>query len=291
MHLPGIEWASLANGKVIVAASDRSWVSSVRGPWAAAMTGPGSLSTTRHLLDGAARSGWAAARSAAPLAMAPAAALPPGAPRAPEPPFTVARWAHRLCGFYRTTSATPRLMRAAAERFARAGRSALEQWALTKAREERGHDTLVLRDLRALGFDAEATVAALVPAVPAALVQYFERCALADDPIGAVGYAYALERLALEVDDGYIARVEASLPRGVRATRCLRVHSAAGSDQEHVEETVELVATLSAAERRAVAVACHETAIICYGAEPLDDETLERRLSPFKRAAALAVRA
>jgi hypothetical protein len=284
MHLPGIEWVSLANGRVIVASSERSWVTAARGPFAAPMTGPGSVPTTGHLLDGAARTGWAAAPRASFVTMGPQAAPNPGAQRAPQPPLTVARWAHRLCGFYRTTNATPRLMREAAERFARAGRGALMEWALTKAREEQGHDTLVLRDLSALGYDAEAVALAIVPEGPAALVQYFERCALSEDPIGAVGYAYALERLALEVDEGYIAAVEASLPRGVMATRCLRVHSAAGSDRKHVQETVELVATLSARERAQVAIACHETATICYGAAPLEQETLERQLSPFEHS-------
>jgi len=267
MPVPGMEWVALGH-HIVVATPDRSWLCarSPAGPWARPMTGPGSAATTRMLLDGAARAGWAAAR------------------RSPEPPFSVPRWVRRLAGFYQTTHATPPLMREAAARFRAAGRASLADWAETKAREESGHDELVLRDLRALGYDAEATVAALVPAIPAALVAYFERHARAADPVGCVGYAYALERLALEVDEGYVARVEAALPAGVRATRCLRVHSASGSDRRHVEETVALVASLSAEERTAIARACYEAAVICYEpreGEALADESLERRLAPL----------
>ena len=269
MHLMGIEWAALASGMTVVSTAERSWVhtSILRSPFARPMTGPGSLLTTRNLLDAAVKLGWAAAR------------------RIPEPPFTVSQWVYRLAGFYQTTHATPLLMREAAERFARADRFPLAWWAENKAQEEHGHDELVLRDLRALGFDANAVVAVLAPPIAAGLVRYFERQVCAEEPVGCVGYAYALERLALEVDEGYIARVEAGLPRGVRATRCLRVHSATGSDRKHVQEIVELVATLSPAERTRIALACYETAVRCYESgegEPLAEEALELRLASLK---------
>src|SRR6185503_2553531 len=137
------------------------------------------------------------------------------------PPLTKARWAWRLCGSYCTTHATPGLMAEAAARFGATGRAALARWAEQKAREEQGHDRQALRDLAALGYDAERAVAALVPPTAAALVRYFTAAVRAEDPIRCVGYAYALERLALRQDAAYIKRIEAMLPPGVYATRCL----------------------------------------------------------------------
>lgn len=267
-----MEWAAVTTDLVVVATSERQWVHrpGAWGAFARPMTGPGSIPTTRALLDAAARTGWAAA-GAQPTA----------------PPFTQLRWAYRLCGFYRTTHATPPLMREAAARFAAMGRPALAAWAETKAREEQGHDTLVLRDLRALGLAAELVVERVVPAIPAALVRSFERLVRAPDPTACVGYTYALERLALEVDSAYIDRVEQSLPPGVKATRCLRVHSGVGSDPAHVDETVALVAELPGEERAAIARACHETALLCYAPredEPLAEETLERLFQPLHTA-------
>lgn len=264
-----MEWAAVTTDVVVVATSQHQWVhpAGAWGPFAHPMTGPGTIPTTRALLDAAARTGWAAAgRTGGAL------------------PFTVLRWAYKLCGFYRTTHATPPLMLEAAARFTEMGRPALALWAETKAHEERGHDTLVLRDLRALGLDAERAIEEVVPAIPAALVRSFEALVRTPDPTACVGYTYALERLALEVDAGYIDQVEQSLPAGVRATRCLRVHSGVGSDRAHVDETVALVAGLSGEDRTRIARACHQTAILCYAPredEPLADETLERLFGPL----------
>jgi len=176
-------------------------------------------------------------------------------------------------------------MREATKRFQKQGRTALAEWASTKAVEETGHDTLALRDLHALGYEAEALVAAVFPPRVAALVAFFERQVHADDPIGCFGYTYTLERLAIELDEKYIQGVEAVLPPGVRATRCLRVHSGVGSDPRHVEETVEVVAALPPEERMLIARACYEVAVLCYeprGGEPLAEESLQELLSPYK---------
>lgn len=272
-----IEWAEVAPGRVVVATADRAWVhapvfTGQPDPFAIAMDGPGSLATTRRLLDGAI---GAAGR---------------GAPRpAVGPALTPARWAWRLAGYYRTTHATPLLMAAAAERFAAAGRDALAAWARDKVREETGHDRLALRDLAALGYDSDRLVEHLAPPTAAALVRYFEaRVREDDDPIGCVGYAYALERLALERGADDIAAVEAMLPPGVVATRCLRVHSATGSDAAHVEDIVRLVAGLAAPERARVARACYETAAI-YCTPPaggfITEEALVASLSVFANGA------
>lgn len=290
-----MEWAEVVPGCIVVATADRIWLhtpvfNGQPDPFALPMEGPGSVETTRQLLDGAI--GAAGRRKPAPAPQqAPSQTLQQAPPQAPQgtPPLTPARWAWRLAGYYQTTHATPRLMAAAAERFAAAGRDALAAWARDKVRDEAGHDRLALRDLDALGYDAARLVDALVPPTAAALVRYFEARVLEDDdPIGCVGYAYALERLALERGARDIAAVEAILPRGVVATRCLRVHSAAGSDAAHVDETVRLVTQLTAGERTRVARACYETAII-YCTPPangfITEEALVQRLSALANGA------
>jgi hypothetical protein len=268
-----LQWAEVAPGRVVVATADRVWMhapvfSGQPDPFALPMDGAGSLETTRLLLDGA---------------IGAAGRVAPGP--AVRPSLTPARWAWRLAGYYQTTHATPRLMAAAAERFAAAGRTALADWARDKVREEAGHDRLALRDLAALGYDSVRVADDLAPPTAAALVRYFEARVLHDDdPVGCVGYAYALERLALERGASDIAAVEAILPPGVMATRCLRVHSATGSDAAHVEETVRLVAGLEAPERIRVARACYETAAICCTPPTggfITEEALTATLSAF----------
>lgn len=271
-----IEWAEVAPGTIVVADEDRAWLHarSIGGgsePFSMPMQGPGSLATTRNLLDGAVGAGQ---RS-----------VVLGAPGEPPPPLTELRWAFRLAGYYHTTHATPSLMEQAQARFAAAGDDSLAHWAETKAREERGHDELALRDLRALGYAAEELVSVVRPAIAMALVSAFTDWVLGPDPVYCVGYAYALERLAMTRGPDYLARVEAVLPKGVLATRCLRVHSGSGSDARHVEETVAMVAGLAAENRAKIALACYETAALCSMSPKgghLTEDALQHVLAPLK---------
>ena len=248
-----VEWARVAPDRVVVAAADGAWVhrpdrAGLSDEFQAPMTGRGSPATTAWLLDGSIGAASSGRRS------------PAAAPR-----LTLVRWAWRLAGYYLTTEATTRLLPEAARRFRAAGRTALAEWARVRAREERGHDRLALRDIVSLGYDPELVVSRLRPPASVALVDYFTRAVReASDPIGCVGYAYALERLALEKTADDVAAVEASLPPGVNATRCLRVHSAIGSDASHVADTLAMVARLPPAERTAIARACYETARLFY---------------------------
>jgi pyrroloquinoline quinone (PQQ) biosynthesis protein C len=136
-----------------------------------------------------------------------------------------------------------------------------------------------------MGYHAEELVKAIVPSAAITLVEYFTRSVQNSDPIDCVGYSYMLERLSLRVAEEYIQRVEALFPPEINATRCLRVHSSVGSDTEHVEETVEMVAELSERERTRVALACYETALLsfCPPREGyLSPEQLQELLKPFK---------
>ncbi|PCC71278.1 hypothetical protein SAMN02745121_00818 [Nannocystis exedens] len=201
------------------------------------------------------------------------------------PPLTATRWAWRLAGLYHLTHSTPTLLGLAAERFAAAGRSVLANWARERAREESHHDRLALRDLRDLGYDALRVVERVRPATAIRLVEYFERSVHAFDPIGCVGYAYAIERLAMTVREPDIRAVEAILPAGTRATRCLRVHSAAGSDGDHVADTLLAVARLTVGEQTRIAEAARDTAVLCFTpapAGPPSDLDIEALLAPCR---------
>jgi hypothetical protein len=184
---------------------------------------------------------------------------------------SAANWSYRLAGYYHTTHATQRLLPVIARRFASFGRELPALWAQRKMTEEAGHDQLALRDLTELGYHAEGVVRAFVPPRAAAWVALFEQLAAAADPVGCIGYAHALERLALLRGPAEISAIERGLPAGVNATRSLRAHSALGGDTHHVRTNVELAAALDADERRTIANACYLTARI-YFDPSLDDD-------------------
>lgn len=273
-----IEWVRIKPNTVVVATAERAWIhcpnsfdgldlTSEGDPFTLTMQGAGSLETTRNLLDGV----IAAAQNSLPRV-------------AQRPPLTPARWAWRLAGYFHTTHATPPLMAEAAARFAEAGRTELAEYAQSKVEDEGGHDQLALKDLRALGYDAEAVVAKLIPPTAAELVDYFARSVRAENPIGCLGYAYALERLATTNGQEYLRQVEAILPAGMRATRCLRVHSAVSADAQHVEDALQIVASLPAEDRLRVALACYETARICCSPPSgghITEAELQEHLSEF----------
>jgi hypothetical protein len=56
-----------------------------------------------------------------------------------------------------------------------------------------------------------------------------------------------------------VAAIERLIPAGIKATRCLRVHSAIGSDAGHVAESIAFMATLPLDHRAATARATYET--------------------------------
>lgn len=229
--------------------------------------GPVSERATRRLLDGALAAVWNARRRT----------LPEG------PPLTPTRWIWRLVGYVHLTRSTPELLRTAAATFERRQQRSLAAWARTRAREEQGHDVLALRDLRAMGVEPWHAVAVLRPHPAQALVEWFRAAATAADPLPCVGYAYAVERLAMGTSAEDIRAVEACLPAGVRATRCMRVHSGVGSDADHVADTVTVVASLPAPERAAIARAVFEATLVCTTPPPaghLADSAIEARLRP-----------
>jgi hypothetical protein len=167
---------------------------------------------------------------------------------------------YRLAASYQTTHATPEVMRYVAERLRAAGDIQVADHCLHVADEETGHDRLVLKDLEALGIRAVEFVRDVRPALPVALVQLFRRHARSDNPIAVLGYIYVLERMALFQTRAMIDAIEAIVPPGTMATRCLRVHSAVGVDANHVSESIEVISRLRCEDRISIARTIFETA-------------------------------
>ncbi len=264
----GLEWARIAEDAVLVASAERAWLHRPHpgpetDPFAGPMTGQGAVETTRNLLDGALGIAGERFRDAE------------------TAPFTLTQYAWQLVGGYHSTHATPRLLRAAEARFRAAGRADLAAIACWEWRNETGHDELALRDLEALGYSRSAVVRTAMSAWTAAVVAYADRCVAGEHPVMLFGYAYALERRAVCTTREDVQAVEALLPPGVKATRCLRIHSAIGADVRHVSGSVEKIARLPAEDRALIARAAYETATILFSGPdpPVSEETLRQLLA------------
>jgi hypothetical protein len=263
-----LEWLEISTELTLVATATRAFLHAPQGfgvdPFRAPMRGEGAPETTHWLLEGAIIAAGRAFHAPPSASSSDSSTNEPVRSGAPH-------WAYRLAGYFHTTDATRRLLPLVARRFAESGRHTLSSWAEQKLSEEAGHDQLALRDLSELGYRAHGLVRAFVPPRAGAWVALFEQLAKAEDPVGCVGYAHALERLALLRGAAEVRAIEQSLPPGVNATRCLRVHSALGSDPYHVRTNVTTTAALSADERRAIAKACYLTARIYFDPALNDD--------------------
>ncbi len=230
----------------------------------------GTASHTRQLLAGALVAGLQSGHREA---------VAPAPPRA----LSLERYVYSLTGSYQTTRATPPTMRHVAQRFRAEGNDRVADHCLRVADEERGHDLLALKDLEALGIRSAALVAKVQPPNTVALVGLFRKLAEGATPISVLGYAYALERCALFQTPESIAAVEAIIPPGTMATRCLQVHSTVGTDARHVEESREFVARLGGTDRADIARATFETAVIMTTPDGYPgDEAFREMLAPYR---------
>lgn len=269
------EWAEVAPGKVIVAAAERAWIHTpprfpFPDPFSRAMECPGTVATTRWLLDAAMAAAEREVGSAIP------------------PRLTRTRYAWNLVGYYVTAHAAPPALLDSAERFAASCRRDLESLTRHMAKEETGHDRLALSDLEALGYDAEALVAAERPRKAQVMVEALARIAEGAEPVQIFGYCYALERAALRIRRDTIQALESLLPEGRGATRCIRVHSAIGAEARHVERLVQSIAALPAADRILITRGVYQTTRV-LASPPHEwqhsESDLERRLIPFHSTA------
>lgn len=268
------QWVHLDGGQLLLATRKGAWLQGVdlaAGLFTAPMppSVPGTLESTRHLLDGAI-----------------AVAQLTGGDRG-IPPLRPARWAWHLAGQWYCAHHSVALLPEVIERFERDGRGDLAAFARLKLDEEQGHDQYPLADLRTLGYDAEAAIAS-VPPVPAvaAAVQYARDCVRGPRPVEFLGYVYALERRVLQVPRDWASELDRALPVGARAASGVRLH-ADEFDQAHVAGAVRFVSGLPAEDRAAIAVGAYRTTVICCasppGSNPGDDE-LEQWFSRFALA-------
>jgi pyrroloquinoline quinone (PQQ) biosynthesis protein C len=198
-------------------------------------------------------------------------------PAAQESP-NLLRYIYALAGAYHTAKDTPRNLLRAAERFKEIGRPEVTAYLEMRAREETGHEQLVLKDLRALGLPAERIVANLVPVGIKPLCDLFDRFCFEDYPIECVGFSYCSERIAALKPKAEVDAVQSLFPDGVDATRFLRSHSSLGSEVSHVEETIEFVASLPAEDRISVVQATYETALLMASGRQLESSESEAQI-------------
>lgn len=248
-------------------------------PWDASpcqemLMASGDLALTRQMMAGAFYAGLSqradAAKDTSTAIMA----------RAPS----LLHYIYRLASSWQTTHATPPTMRRVSQRLMARGQNKVAAHCFEVAEEESGHDTLALMDLAALGLPAQAFVDRFAPENAVALVAQFTRFADSDEPIAVLGYAYTLERLALFNTETSIAAIERLIPVGVNATRCLRVHSAVGSDAGHVAESLEIIAALPAPDRAAIVRAVYVTTRLQSAATPdyPGDDAMRALLDEFE---------
>src|ERR1051325_784566 len=184
-----VEWAQINDRQVVVATEDRMWVHELdqngeQDPFAEPMDGPGSLATTRQLLEAAWCAGFPGADS---NRVAPRKSLP--------------RYVWELIGFYHSTSNTPQTLTEAAARFREADRSDLDTFARRFARLEAGDEKMAVADLEALGYQAEALIRCCPPPPSTvASVDRYRSLARGPEPIEVFGYCYALERASLALN-------------------------------------------------------------------------------------------
>jgi hypothetical protein len=174
-------------------------------------------------------------------------------------PISLTRLVYILAGSYHHFQTPPRLAHAAGT-FKRLNRNDIATFLELKAREETGHDRLALRDLAALGLPAERIVQTLRPPVSIRLLELLDSYSRRSYPMAVLGYAYCMERLAIFHGEKDIKAYQALCPSGVNVTRCLRVHSGVGADDEHVDELVEFVTTLDKNDVALIATATYQTA-------------------------------
>lgn len=269
--LTDVQWAQVAPDKMVIATKDRTWLSRPhfgKNRFAQPMEGAGgSITTTKNLLDSAIAAGKCAAHSVR------------------SPVLNPISWIWQLAEAYHLCNPISELMEEACVGFSMLGRWNLAEWAAQKANKEKGHKRLVLCDLESMGYDAEAVVEVIVPTTAEALIDYLTYRVRDWNPIDCVGCSYTMESIAMGIGKEYIDEVEAILPLGIDATRYLRAHSSVGADIKHMEETVEMVAKLPAKERIRVAIACYETALLCFNPATEDcmsNEELQQILEPLK---------
>ena len=233
MNSPTTEWVVVPdNTAVIGSETGEVWFLELgpgdqTSPFAKPMTGKGTRGSTGALLNGAVSLGFGRDEGAA-----------------NAHPASLPRYVFDLVGSYHNSRRTPGHFLQAAKRFREIDRPDLASYLETHAREETGHDRLVLKDLRALGLPAERIVANLFPEGVKPVSEFFDRLTAADYPIGSIGYSYCFEYTAAMKKEPEVDALAALCPPDIDASRFLRTHSGLGSEVSHVDDMVDFIAGL-----------------------------------------------
>jgi hypothetical protein len=254
MNNPTTEWVVVSDNIAIIACeTGEVWFLELDDyadmlPFSTPMTGKGTRASTAALLDGAVALGFGSDEGDLNHR---AASLP--------------KYVFDLVGSYHNSRRTPGHFIQAAKRFRELNRPDLASYLETHAREETGHERLVLKDLRALSLPAERIVANLFPEGVTPLCELFDRLCSADYPVGSIGYSYCFEYTAAMKKRPEVDALVALCPPGVDASRFLRTHSGLGSEVSHVEDMVDFIAGLPAADRIEIAKVTYDTAVTMAG--------------------------
>lgn len=271
------QWVRLSAEVVIVATANSAWLYQPHSlksldRYGQSMTDfSGSVCSTQNLLDAA----IAAAYSQYTEVML--------------PELTLERWIWQLAGHYHLTCLTPKIMREAAEIFMRGDQLILDSWARLKAQREKEYNRTTLQDIEYLGYNAQAVTSEFHPPQATSLLKYLQQ-GQTPDPLRCVGYSYAIERIATRIEQEYIQLATGILPPSLT---CLTksnsrpwLYGSVGVDVGDVQETIEVVARLSAPERIRIAKACYATALLCFHHSPqslANDWQTEPILQSLKR--------
>jgi hypothetical protein len=251
MHEATTEWVAVSDQfSVVSSETGKFWVVELNGqgdinPFTTPMTGEGTLGSTAGLLNGAVALGFHRDVGGFELSIA---SLP--------------KYVFDLVGAYHNAERTPGHFRRAARRLRELDRLKMAAYLERHAREETGHERLILKDLCELGLPAERIVANLVPEPVQPLCELFDRLAASDYPVGCIGYSYCFESIAAMTQKSDIDALAALYPEEIDASRFLRTHSSLGSEVSHVEDLVKFIAGLPASDRIEIVSATYETAVI-----------------------------
>lgn len=254
-----VEWVDVSGDAAIISTgSGDFWVQDLKdcrqfSPFAQPMTGEGSPTTTALLLNGAIALGFG--KDGCELR---------------ESAATLPKFVFNLIGAYHNSSRTPGHFRRAAKQLREIGRAEVAEYLEVHAKEETGHDRLVLKDLRALDLPAERIVENLMPDGIKPLCDLFDRYSSSNYPIGCIGYSYCFESTAALKQQADVDAMQALCPDGIDATRFMRTHSALGSEVDHVDDLIAFIAALPAADRIEIVKATYATAVLI--ADCLRDE-------------------
>jgi hypothetical protein len=254
------EWVSVSEDVAIVAReTGEFWFFDLNEhremtPFTTPMTGKGTRGSTAALLNGAVALGFA----------------DDGGDLKQEAP-SLPRYVLDLVGSYHNARRAPGHFSKAAKRLRELNRPDIASYLETHAREETGHDRLALKDLRALGLPAERIVANLIPEGWQPLYEIFDRVSSSDNPVGCIGYCYCFESTAAWKQKPEIKALQALCPEGVDASRFARTHSGLGSEAGHVEDLIDLIASLPASDRIEIVKVTYDTAQALAGNVRYDD--------------------